>query len=149
MDIIVARAEVKGAKAFFDDVTIPGQQQQWQLLWEDTKKVMHALVKAGFMLGLKKCKFLVPEVVVLGYQLIPDGYRLATKFIRSWAEPKPPNNLKGLQKILGKLLWASPFIPQYKKLVAPLEDLLSAGSPGEWGPECTEAVNELTRVMFD
>jgi hypothetical protein len=111
--------------------------------------VIHALVEAGFMLGLKKCKFLVPEVVVLGYQLIPDGYRLATKFIRSWAEPKPPNSLKGLQKILGKLLWASPFIPQYKKLVAPLEDLLSAGSSGEWGPECTKAVNELTRVMFD
>lgn len=85
---------------------------------------------------------------MLGYQLLPGGYRLATKFLRSWTEPKPPTNLKSLQKILGKLLWASPFIPEYKKLVAPLEELLSAGSTGEWTAECTAAVNAMTQVMY-
>jgi hypothetical protein len=33
--------------------------------------------------------------------------------------------------------------------VQPLEGLLSAGSSGEWGPECTKAVNDLTKVMFE
>jgi hypothetical protein len=33
MDIIVARANVDKAKAFFDDVTIPGSQKNWPELW--------------------------------------------------------------------------------------------------------------------
>lgn len=60
MDIVVARAGVSRAKAFFDDVTVPGRKEDWRSLWEDTKKVLGALVEAGFMLGLKKCQFLVP-----------------------------------------------------------------------------------------
>lgn len=147
MDIIVSRSGVCGAKAFFDDVTVPGRSEHWQQLWEDTKKVIRVLVKAGFMLGLKKCQFLVPQVVVLGYQLIQGGYKLVTKFLRSWTEQHPPRNLKGLQKILGKLLWASPFIPEFKRLVAPLEELLSSSSAGEWTPECTDAVNSMSRIM--
>jgi hypothetical protein len=67
MDIIVARARVEKAKAFFDDVTIPGKQADWRKLWEDRILVIRALVEAGFMLGLKKCQFLVRDVVVLGY----------------------------------------------------------------------------------
>lgn len=63
-------------------------------------------------------------------------------------EPKSPTNLKGLQKILGKLLWASLFIPEYKRLVALLEKLLSAGSSGEWTAECTDAVNAMTQIMY-
>lgn len=133
MDVIVARAQVSKAKAFFDDVTIPGHQSNWRGLWEDAKRVIRELVGAGFMIGLKKCQFLVPKVEVLGHQLIAGGYKLATKFIKSWDEPKPPSNLKGLQRILGKLLWASPFIPEFKRMVAPLERLLSSGSSGEWG----------------
>jgi hypothetical protein len=30
MDIIVARSNVEKAKAFFDDVTIPGRQANWR-----------------------------------------------------------------------------------------------------------------------
>lgn len=74
MDIVVARAGVARAKAFFDDVTVLGNKENGRSLWEDTKKVLGALVEAGFVLGLKKCQFLVPEVVVLGYQLLPGGY---------------------------------------------------------------------------
>ena len=73
---------------------------------------------------------------------------MAEKFLRKWDEPTPPCSLKGQQKILGKLLWASPFIPEYKRLVAPLEDLLSGNSPGIWTLECTDAVNKLTRLMY-
>ncbi len=47
--------------------------------------------------------------------------------------------------MLGRLLWASPFIPNYKQKVAPIEALLSPSGPGEWTEECTAALNLLLR----
>jgi hypothetical protein len=67
MNTILERAGVSNALGFFDDVTIPGDKNDWPTLWADTLKVLKALTNAGLMVGLKKCKFLQPEVVVLGY----------------------------------------------------------------------------------
>lgn len=47
--------------------------------------------------------------------------------------------------MLGRLLWASPFIPDYKRKVRPIEALLSPSSSGEWTMECTLALNSLLR----
>ncbi len=67
MKTILERAGVSNALGFFDDVTIPGDKNDWHTLWDDTLKVLKALTNAGLMVGLKKCKFLQPKVVVLGY----------------------------------------------------------------------------------
>jgi hypothetical protein len=56
--------------------------------------------------------------------------------------------LKELQQLLGKFLWAAPFIPHFKQLVEPIEKLLSPKNEGIWTPECTQAVNRLVQVMF-
>jgi hypothetical protein len=93
------------------------------------------------MLGLKKCKFLVGTCVVLGYQVMEDGYRLACKFLRKWTSLRPPTCLRELQQLLGKLLWCSGFVPEFKRLIAPMEALLSPSNDGRWTPECTEACN--------
>ena len=63
----MGRAGVPRAKAFFDDVTIPGLVAKWQECWEHTKAVLRELTSAGLMINLRKCKFLVPKAVVLGY----------------------------------------------------------------------------------
>lgn len=77
---------------------------------------------------------------------------MSAKFLRKWVDgggPKVPGSLKELQQLLGKLLWASPFVPRYKELVAPIERLLSPKGSGEWTAECTSALNELLRVIGD
>ena len=66
MDDVLGNSGVPRAKGFFDDVTVPGYRRNWQQLWRDTLEVIGALTGAGFMLGLKKCKFLVTQCVVLG-----------------------------------------------------------------------------------
>lgn len=148
MDIILQRAGVEGAQGFFDDVTIPGDISDWEKCWSDTLKVLRALTDAGLMIGLKKCKFLAPKVTVLGYELMEEGYQLASKFLKKWQEIAVPRSLKELQKLLGKLLWCSPFVPEFKALVAPIEELLSPKNEGTWSETCTTAVNKLVHVIF-
>jgi hypothetical protein len=67
MNTILERSGVSNALGFFDDVTIPGDKNNWPMLWADTLKVLKALTNTGLMVGLRKCKFLQPKVVVLGY----------------------------------------------------------------------------------
>lgn len=45
------------------------------------------------------------------------------------------------------MLWASPFVPDFKERVQPIEALLSPKGPGEWTEQCTEALNEVLRVI--
>ncbi len=84
------------AKTFFDDVTVPGRAALYMELWGDTLKVLRALTQAGFMIGLKKCNFLVRTCVVLGYQVMEEGYRLACKFLKKWTSLSPPTCLREL-----------------------------------------------------
>lgn len=86
-------------------------------------------------------------MVVLGYELFEGGYRLASKFLDSWGDPTPPTSLKALQKLLGKMLWCAPFVPNYKSLVAPVEALLSPKGGNQWTEECTAAVNQVLTAI--
>lgn len=43
------------------------------------------------------------------------------------------------------LLWASPFVPDFKRLVGPIEKLLSPKGPGVWTEDCTCALNDILR----
>lgn len=132
MDQIVKRAGVPRVKVYYDDVTIPGRSEDWRKCWTETCAVLRALTKAGLMINLRKCKFLSTSVVVLGYQLFEGGYTLARKFLNKWTTLAVPKTTRELQKLLGKLLWCSPFVPGYKELIRPIEALLSPKNEGNW-----------------
>ena len=97
------------------------------------------------MINLRKCQFLQPRVVMVGLEVHRGSYRLAQKSLKRWIGAALPRNLKELQSVLGRLLWASSFIPDYKRKVRPIEALLSPSGPGQWTPECTLALNGLLR----
>jgi hypothetical protein len=75
------------------------------------------------------------------------AYRLAKKSLRRWIGTELPGSLQELQQVLGRLLWAAPFIPDFKDKVKPLEALLSPKGEGVWTQECTEALNEMLRAV--
>jgi hypothetical protein len=56
--------------------------------------------------------------------------------------------LRQLQSVVGKLVWASSFIPNFKHLVGPIEQLLGRKKGQLWDARCTEALNELARLVF-
>lgn len=73
---------------------------------------------------------------------------MACKFLRKWTTLSPPTCLRELQQLLGKLLWCSGFVPEFKELIRPIEALLSPQSEGVWTAECTAACNKLVQVIF-
>ena len=85
--------------------------------------MLRVLTEAGFMINLRKCIFMQPRVTMVGLEVSRGSYRLAKKSLKRWLGAEIPKNLQELQCVLGRLLWASPFVPGYKGLVKPIEAL--------------------------
>jgi hypothetical protein len=56
IDTILGREKDLDAVGYLDDVTAHGNT--WQKVWQDTLRVLRVLTAAGFMVNLRKCKFL-------------------------------------------------------------------------------------------
>ena len=57
--------------------------------------------------------------------------------------------LAELQSIVGKLVWASGFIPNFKEEIRPIEALLShKDTAAMWNTNCTAALNRLVALIF-
>lgn len=62
------------ANAFVDDITIKGHVGDWKRLWDDSLAALTALANMGFMINLRKTKFLVPDITLLGLQVGGGAY---------------------------------------------------------------------------
>ena len=135
MDRVLGRVPGRPSKSFYDNVQVPGTC--WVRNWEDTCATLRELTRAGFMINLRKCQFLQPRVVMVGMEICRGSYRLAKKSLKRWVGAELPGTLQELQQVMGRLLWAAPFIPDFKRKVRPLEALMSPKAGGVWTQECT------------
>lgn len=81
MNHAMAQSGVKGASAFLDDCNVRGRQANWEQCWRDTLAVLRTLSALGFMVNLRKCKFLTNNAAILGLDLDARGYALGAKFM--------------------------------------------------------------------
>ena len=73
---------------------------------------------------------------------------LGDKYLLGMVNITIPTTWWELQSLLGKLLWAQPFLPHYKTIVAPIEALLVERGEVKWTPQCLSALNELVQTVF-
>ena len=77
------------------------------------------------MVNLRKCYFLVAQAAVLGMDISCALCSLGDKYLKCWLQVHLPCTLAELQSIVGKLVWASGLIPNFKEEIGPVEALLS------------------------
>ena len=76
------------------------------------------------------------------------GFALGVKFMGNLHEVTIPTDLKGLQGLVGKLIYASPHLSHYKERMKPIEALLSQRGNVRWTEECTAALNDLLQCIY-
>lgn len=99
------------------------------------------------MINLRKCRFLVARAVVLGMDISRASCALGDKYLQRWLSVRLPRTLAELQSIIGKLVWASGFLPNFKEEVRPIEALLSRTTTS-WTADCTDTLNRLVALIF-
>ena len=140
---------VDTANAFLDNTMAGGPVVDWYQCWEAMLRIMRMLTRLGYMLKLFKCKFLVINIAFLVFELSKQWYIPGQKYMWSFSSVQFLTSLQELQSLLGKLLYASSNIAQFRFLVAPIEALLKKpAGVAKWSAECTVALNELLVYIF-
>ena len=121
---------VEGVRSYLDDLKTQGNS--WQQCWAATINVFRALTAAGFKINLQKCKLLVHKCMLLGCLVSKSQIALGDKYLCGLVGLQVPTNWRELKSLFGKLLLASPFLPNYKRLIAPIEALLGAKGEVRW-----------------
>ena len=81
------------AEGYFDDLTCH-HPDSWQRVWRDSVEILRLLSEEGIMVNLKKCKFLVHWLPLLGATVYHGGYQLGDKWLRAWKQVEIPKTLK-------------------------------------------------------
>lgn len=69
-------------ESFFDDTTIYGSS--WSEVWEDTLEAIRLITEEGIMINVKKCKFLVTRLELLGVVVYSSGMQIGPKSMKAW-----------------------------------------------------------------
>jgi hypothetical protein len=100
---------------FVDDVGTGGSTIEEA--WGNTMKCLRRLSNAGFPISITKCKFLQLKLDYLGMVLADTHYGIGPKSLRNMLVGKLPTSIREVKGLLGRLNYASLFIPNYAKLV--------------------------------
>ena len=109
-------------------------------------EAMRRLVRRGFPLNAWKLQLLVRTLNVLGVLMAGSKYQIGNKAMKKLFGSSLPRNAKELMALMGRLNFAGQFIPDYKRRVRPLLQLMK-GAGGRWTEDHMAIVNELARLV--
>lgn len=113
--------------AYIDDILIYGSTQEEHDF--NLNAVLQRLGEYGLRLNLDKCLFSVSSVDFLGYNVNSSGISPKTKSKEDLLNLPSPNDYASLRRIVGMFSFYRRFIPNYAKLIHPLQILLNNTQP--------------------
>ena len=132
--------------------TIPENPGIRRFVWEHLQNVNRVLQRVkysgGTFSGLKSV-VCAPEIVVVGHRCTYEGRKPEYdkfKSIMNWGPCKDVSNVRGF---LGTCGTCRVFIKDFAKLSRPLNDLLKANVPFEWGPAQEKSMEDLKDALIN
>lgn len=118
------------ARAFMDDGIIwPTEEPARESLVTNTRLVFSCLRKAGLRAKLRKCRFFVPSVDMLGHILSANGISTDPEKLRGIVEYEPLRTKTDARAFLGVTGYYRDFVPRYSELAMPLTNATHDDQP--------------------
>ncbi|UYV71355.1 hypothetical protein LAZ67_8002739 [Cordylochernes scorpioides] len=112
-----------------------------------TYDILHRLNKFNMTVNLDKCHICVAEVELLGRVINGNSKQMKEEVIEKAKLMKRPYDLKSLQCFTGFTGHFRAYIPNYSKIVRPLDNLKKKYSAFMWSTECEEAYLKLIDII--
>src|SRR6185369_7042557 len=141
MDSILNGLLYKNVTNYIDDTLVFSPTFEQHLL--DLKEVLTRIASVGLTLNIKKCKFALQQVEILGHELSAQGLHPQKERIQKIQELKPPNNVPEARSFIGMIGYYRQFIRNFSIIAAPITDLFRKNRPWKWDSKSQEAFKRL------
>ncbi|GJT71687.1 putative nucleotidyltransferase, ribonuclease H [Tanacetum coccineum] len=111
---------------YFDDILIYNASFNEHLT--HVRQVLTLLRKDGFYAATKKCVFMTPKVLFLGYVVYGDGIQVDESKVAVVQEWPTPTTINEVRSFHGLASFYRRFIPNFSSIMAPLTDCMKGKS---------------------
>jgi len=119
--------------------------------WQDHNMVIETLLKTlesnNLTANPPKCEWGFSDVLFLGFQIGVHGLGIDPKKTKIIEKLAPPNNRKGLQRLLGLFVYWRRFIKQFSSHTYHMRELLTQDQEFRWNSLCDAELNYLKSCL--
>nr|KYP74632.1 Retrovirus-related Pol polyprotein from transposon 17.6 [Cajanus cajan] len=113
----------------------------------DLAEIFGELREHNMRLNPEKCTFGVKGGKFLGFMLSARGIEANRDKCQAVLDMRSPSNLKELQRLSGRLVALSRFLPRLADKISPMTKLLRKASAFSWDEACEEAFTALRTTL--
>lgn len=140
-----ALSDIPGILVYLDDILVCGRDRTEH----DVRlhAVLNRLQEWGFRLRTEKCKFHIPAVKYLGFDISTKGIKPDPARIQPIETMRTPRNINEVRAFLGLVNYYGKFVPNLHRLKAPFEALLKKDVPFIWAPTQQNAFDKIKGIL--
>jgi len=113
----------------------------------DLAEVFKALRTYNMRLNPEKCTFGVDSGIFLGFMLTHRGIQANPEKCQAIIDMRSPANIKEVQRLVGRLIAISRFLPKLAYKTKPMIKLLKKSTKFAWDDTCEQNFNALKQLL--
>ena len=145
MHIALGRQIGRNAEAYVDSIVV--KSREVRTLIQDLEETFESLRKVDLRLNPEKCVFRVPSRKLLGFLVSHRGIEANPEKVKAIEDMSPPQTLKEMQKLVGRITALGCFISKLGECALPLFKLMKKKGPFKWTQEADEAFQDLKKYL--
>ena len=137
----------QSVECYVDDMVVKTKDRKDHQ--DDLRVVFERLRRHQLKMNPLKCAFAVQSGVFLGFVVRHRGIEIEPKKITAIRNMPPPQELKELKSLQGKLAYIRRFISNLSGRIQPFSKLMKKGAPFVWDKECQQGFDSIKRYLLN
>ena len=129
---------------YADDILIASVNKKTHIIIVIT--ILQRFARHGIRISINKCTIGVKKFRYIGFLFNETGISLSPERVSGITSFPPPQDKKGVMRLVGMLNFISKWIPQYSYNLHPITDLLK-GDGFHWGEEQQKAFDNIKKII--
>lgn len=147
MDIAFKGLVNKSVVIYLDNITVYSNKHSNRI--RDLKQIFQQCQKYWISLNPKKSFFALSEGKLLGFIVSKARIHIDPERIKEIYEISLPHNKKAMQSFLGQINFVKRFVPDFSRIVSPLQAMIKKNSFFKWGQAEHDAFNLIKQEIIN